>query len=51
MDYREDTDKTMQGTLHTCLLCEESAHECEENTYRCDNSECGFSWKVEVCYD
>lgn len=38
---------TMQDTLHTCLRCGNRAHECEKNTYRCDDSECGFVWRVE----
>lgn len=49
MLYKEDTEITMQDALHHCLMCGELAHECEENIYRCDDSDCGFSWKVITC--
>lgn len=48
---KSDEKATMQDTLHTCLKCGNSAHECEENVYRCDDSNCGFVWKVERCGD
>lgn len=42
-----DDKTTMQDTLHKCLKCGNSAHECEKDVYRCDDSKCGFVWKVE----
>lgn len=51
MFYKEDVEFTLQDTLHRCLVCNSFAHECEKNIYRCDDSSCGCSWRVETCDD
>lgn len=51
MSYREDIETTLQDTLHNCLMCDGPAYEYEKDTYRCADSECGCSWKVEACDD
>ncbi len=48
MDHREKKKK-MIDMIHHCLVCGELAHECEEGVYRCDDSDCGFSWRVIDC--
>mgnify|MGYP001016946323 CR=1 FL=1 len=49
MIYREEVPTKLKDTLHTCLRCGQPAHECEEGVYRCDDSTCGFVWKVVTC--
>lgn len=49
MEYREELKPKLQDTLHTCLRCGQSAHECEKDVYRCDEPTCGFIWKVITC--
>lgn len=51
MIYKEDTEFMLQDTLHKCLMCNGSAHECEKSVYRCDDTDCGYSWEVETCDD
>ena len=49
MNFKDDVKTTLQDTLHSCLRCGKPAHECEEGVYRCDDSVCGFVWRVINC--
>lgn len=42
------TELNLDDTSHRCIMCNAEAFEYEDNTYKCSDPGCEFTWKVMI---